>query len=95
MYDCECTRSENKFHNGSIYIFISYPFFSRSALFHQSVMLKLSKPDDLKLIFRWKGENVATTEVAEVLGLLDFIQEVNVYGVEVPGTKTWLVCLSK
>ncbi|TSK16123.1 Long-chain fatty acid transport protein 6 [Bagarius yarrelli] len=35
--------------------------------------------------FRWKGENVATTEVAEVLGLLDFIQEVNVYGVEVPG----------
>uniref|UniRef100_H3CBS4 long-chain-fatty-acid--CoA ligase n=1 Tax=Tetraodon nigroviridis TaxID=99883 RepID=H3CBS4_TETNG len=35
--------------------------------------------------FRWKGENVATTEVAEALGLVDFIQEVNVYGVEVPG----------
>ncbi|XP_038589234.1 long-chain fatty acid transport protein 6 isoform X2 [Micropterus salmoides] len=35
--------------------------------------------------FRWKGENVATTEVAETLGLVDFIQEVNVYGVEVPG----------
>ncbi|KAK9532970.1 hypothetical protein VZT92_010327 [Zoarces viviparus] len=35
--------------------------------------------------FRWKGENVATTEVTEMLGLVDFIQEVNVYGVEVQG----------
>ncbi|XP_048874649.1 long-chain fatty acid transport protein 6 [Brienomyrus brachyistius] len=35
--------------------------------------------------FRWKGENVATTEVTEILGLLNFIQEANVYGVEVPG----------
>lgn len=35
--------------------------------------------------FRWKGENVATTEVADILGLIDFIQEVNVYGVAVPG----------
>ncbi|XP_044190276.1 long-chain fatty acid transport protein 6 isoform X1 [Thunnus albacares] len=35
--------------------------------------------------FRWKGENVSTTEVSEVLGHLDFIQEVNVYGVTVPG----------
>lgn len=34
---------------------------------------------------RWKGENVATTEVAEALGAVDFLQEVNVYGVEVPG----------
>lgn len=36
--------------------------------------------------FRWKGENVATSEVAEVLGALPAIAEVNVYGVEVPGT---------
>ncbi|TRZ08013.1 hypothetical protein HGM15179_019093 [Zosterops borbonicus] len=35
--------------------------------------------------FRWKGENVATTEVEATLGLVDFIQEVNVYGVAVPG----------
>ncbi|XP_074150575.1 long-chain fatty acid transport protein 2 [Sminthopsis crassicaudata] len=35
--------------------------------------------------FRWKGENVATTEVADIIGLVDFIQEVNVYGVPVPG----------
>ncbi|XP_067411854.1 long-chain fatty acid transport protein 2 [Emydura macquarii macquarii] len=35
--------------------------------------------------FRWKGENVATTEVADILGLIDFVQEINVYGVPVPG----------
>ncbi|KAM3599808.1 uncharacterized protein V6R79_011894 [Siganus canaliculatus] len=35
--------------------------------------------------FRWKGENVSTTEVSAVLGLLDFIQEANVYGVTIPG----------
>ncbi|XP_039979161.1 very long-chain acyl-CoA synthetase isoform X2 [Xiphias gladius] len=35
--------------------------------------------------FRWKGENVSTTEVSDVLGLLDFIKEANVYGVTVPG----------
>lgn len=35
--------------------------------------------------FRWKGENVATTEVADMIGRLDFIQEANVYGVPVPG----------
>ncbi|XP_053221095.1 long-chain fatty acid transport protein 2 isoform X1 [Podarcis raffonei] len=35
--------------------------------------------------FRWKGENVATTEVADILGLINFIQEANVYGVPIPG----------
>ncbi|XP_044300703.1 very long-chain acyl-CoA synthetase-like [Varanus komodoensis] len=35
--------------------------------------------------FRWKGENVATTEVETLLAKLEFIQEVNVYGVVVPG----------
>jgi fatty-acyl-CoA synthase len=35
--------------------------------------------------FRWKGENVSTTEVAEVMGVFDGIREANVYGVEVPG----------
>eukprot|EP00064_Thunnus_orientalis_P014001 superscaffoldBa00002368_g14042 len=35
--------------------------------------------------FRWKGENVATTEVADVITLADCIKEASVYGVEVPG----------
>ncbi|XP_062471388.1 long-chain fatty acid transport protein 2-like [Pezoporus occidentalis] len=35
--------------------------------------------------FRWKGENVATTEVEAALAMVDFIQQVNVYGVSVPG----------
>ncbi|KAL6479600.1 hypothetical protein MHYP_G00130330 [Metynnis hypsauchen] len=35
--------------------------------------------------FRWKGENVATTEVADVLDMLDFIEDANVYGVKIPG----------
>ncbi len=35
--------------------------------------------------FRWKGENVATSEVAEALGVIDGIKEANVYGVRVPG----------
>ncbi|MBN3310695.1 long-chain fatty acid transport protein 6 [Amia ocellicauda] len=37
--------------------------------------------------FRWKGENVATTEVTDMIGLMDFLQEANVYGVEVPANE--------
>ena len=35
--------------------------------------------------FRWKGENVATSEVTEVLGVIPGILDANVYGVQVPG----------
>ncbi|KAI4872118.1 hypothetical protein NFI96_031064 [Prochilodus magdalenae] len=35
--------------------------------------------------FRWKGENVATTEVADILTMVDCIEEANVYGVSVEG----------
>ncbi|CAN9507172.1 unnamed protein product [Ophioblennius macclurei] len=35
--------------------------------------------------FRWKGENVATTEVSDILTICDCVKEANVYGVEVPG----------
>lgn len=35
--------------------------------------------------FRWKGENVATSEVSEALGVVEGILEANVYGVAIPG----------
>lgn len=36
--------------------------------------------------FRWKGENVSTNEVAEVLNVHPQIDESTVYGVQIPGT---------
>jgi len=35
--------------------------------------------------FRWKGENVATSEVEAVLRAFPGVQDVNVYGVQIPG----------
>jgi fatty-acyl-CoA synthase len=35
--------------------------------------------------FRWKGENVSTTEVAETINLFHGVSETIVYGVQVPG----------
>ena len=35
--------------------------------------------------FRWKSENVSTTEVAQVVGLHPDVVEANVYGIELPG----------
>ena len=45
--------------------------------------------------FRWKGENVATTEVAGVLSAIPAVHDVCVYGVEVKGTdgKVGMACL--
>ncbi|XP_060561812.1 long-chain fatty acid transport protein 2-like [Ruditapes philippinarum] len=37
--------------------------------------------------FRWKGENVATYEVSNVLTKLDVIHDANVYGVEISGSE--------
>ena len=37
--------------------------------------------------FRWKGENVATSEVAEAITAFPAISEANVYGVSIPGTE--------
>jgi fatty-acyl-CoA synthase len=36
--------------------------------------------------FRWKGENVATSEVSEAICAFPGVKEANVYGVVVPGT---------
>jgi fatty-acyl-CoA synthase len=37
--------------------------------------------------FRWKGENVATSEVSEAITVAPHVKEANVYGVQVPGTE--------
>ncbi len=36
--------------------------------------------------FRWKGENVSTTEVAEAISTFAGVRDVNVYGASVPGS---------
>jgi fatty-acyl-CoA synthase len=43
--------------------------------------------DRLGDTYRWKGENVSTSEVAAVIASLDGISEAFVYGVAVPGTE--------
>ena len=37
--------------------------------------------------FRWKGENVSTNEVGEIISQTPGIEFANVYGVEIPGTE--------
>jgi fatty-acyl-CoA synthase len=37
--------------------------------------------------FRWKGENVSTSEVSEAICVFPGIQEANVYGVAMPGAE--------
>src|ERR1019366_1865541 len=41
--------------------------------------------DRLGDTFRWKGENVSTSEVAETLDACQGVREANVYGIRVPG----------
>ncbi|KAF4751163.1 hypothetical protein FOZ62_003131 [Perkinsus olseni] len=44
--------------------------------------------------FRWKGENVSTTEVSEVVSQYPGIAEANVYGVKVPGEPDGRGCMA-
>lgn len=43
--------------------------------------------------FRWKGENVSTMEVSQVLSSLPGVEEANVYGVQVPGEADGRACM--
>jgi fatty-acyl-CoA synthase len=47
----------------------------------------LSFVDRMGDTFRWKGENVSTNEVAEILNHAGSILESNVYGVTIPNTE--------
>mmetsp|Transcript_29190 Transcript_29190/g.46935 ORF Transcript_29190/g.46935 Transcript_29190/m.46935 type:complete len:633 (+) Transcript_29190:151-2049(+) len=44
--------------------------------------------------FRWKGENVSTGEVSQVINVFPGILEANVYGVTVPGNEDGRACMA-
>jgi fatty-acyl-CoA synthase len=62
------------------------------AYFRSGDLLRMDEEDYFYFVdrigdtFRWKGENVSTGEVSEVVTTCSGIREVNVYGVEVPDT---------
>ncbi|GAC56222.1 putative fatty-acid--CoA ligase [Gordonia hirsuta DSM 44140 = NBRC 16056] len=60
-------------------------YFNSGDLVRQQGYLHIAFVDRLGDTFRWKGENVATTEVEGALGGYPAITEAVVYGVEVPG----------
>lgn len=67
-------------------------FESGDTYFNSGDMMKRDSKDNLYFVdrlgdtFRWKGENVSTTEVQEQLSKFSAVDEVNVYGVAVKGT---------
>lgn len=44
--------------------------------------------------YRWKGENVSTTEVSQAVGTLPIVAHANVYGVSVPGYEGRAGCIA-
>jgi fatty-acyl-CoA synthase len=61
------------------------------AYFRTGDLLRMDEDDYFYFVdrigdtFRWKGENVATSEVAEALSVAEGVLEANVYGVQIPG----------
>ncbi|MBX7249823.1 MAG: long-chain-acyl-CoA synthetase [Caulobacteraceae bacterium] len=62
-------------------------FFRTGDLMRQDEAGYLYFVDRVGDTYRWKGENISTTEVAERLAGLPGVEEVNVYGVPVPGAE--------
>lgn len=62
-------------------------YFNTGDLMREDRFRQLYFVDRLGDTFRWKGENVATSEVQEQLATFPTIQEANVYGVNVPGVE--------
>jgi acyl-CoA synthetase (AMP-forming)/AMP-acid ligase II len=60
-------------------------WFDTGDLLRRDRLWHLHFVDRLGDTFRWKGENVSTQEVAELLNLAPGVRESNVYGVEIPG----------
>ena len=66
-------------------------FADGDAYFRTRDLLRFDENDDFYFVdrigdtFRWKGENVATSEVAEALTGAPGVEDANVYGVEIPG----------
>ncbi|WP_068271570.1 long-chain-acyl-CoA synthetase [Aldersonia kunmingensis] len=60
-------------------------WFDTGDLVRQQGWFHVAFIDRLGDTFRWKGENVATTEVEEAVRKLDTVGDAVVYGVEVPG----------
>lgn len=71
---------ENPFGNGESYL--NTGDLIRNIGYHHSQFV-----DRLGDTFRWKGENVSTSEVEDVISSLDQVEHTSVYGVKIPGTE--------